>query len=303
MNRLIILLIFSVSFATHAKLIDKVAGVINDKIYTLSEIERIKKTVSIRKEIAPFIFLKDQYSNTEILRLLQNNYIIKDKLSELGFVIGDDAVESRINDTQTNLKLTRAELLSFLQSKGITMNEYFELIKEAMEYNIFQRRIIGPLITITDQEMKNYYFKLNSSSKAVSFKYNVIDYILPESQIQKIDQNNLKEVFEKYRISGNIPSLYSNFSTNDLGSISDEDLPKELSKVLRDTDEQSFSNLYIRDGQIHLFFVTKKELAESQEYLSLKPRIYNMIFQERSTNISANWLSRESINYYILKKI
>lgn len=287
----------------HAKLIDKIAGVINDKIYTLSEIDRIKTTIAIRKEIAPFIYTEDKLSYDQILDLLQNTFIIKDKLSELGFVIGDDTVEARIADTQKQLQLTRPQLLTFLESKGITMNEYFELIRSAMEYKVFQQRIISPLITITDQELKNYYYKISTNRKALSFKYKVVDYTLNSSNVSKDDFKRLPAIFQEYRRTGNIPAIYSNFSLNDLGEVSDEDLPKELSTILRQTNENSFSNLYIKDGMIHLFFVSKKELAESQEYIALKPRIYGAILQERSKKITANWLSRESLNYYTLRKI
>ena len=153
----VLLLVLSVQ--VEAKLLDKVSGVINDKVFTLSEIERVQNTVDIRREIAPFIYNQPNYNKKDILNLLQNLFIIRDKLSELGYVISDDAVESRINETEKGLGLNRKELLKFLESKGISFNEYFEILREAMEYNVFNGRVIAPLVTITDQEMKNLYYK------------------------------------------------------------------------------------------------------------------------------------------------
>jgi len=299
------LLTLTILITTQAQavLLDKVAGVINDKTYTLSEVKRVNKTVAIRKEIAPFIFRKDNFSELEILNLLQNSFVIKDKLSELGFVISDDAVESRIKATEANLKLNRAELLNFLDTKGISFNEYFELIRSAMEFNVFQRRIIAPLITITDQELKSFYYKLNTSNKALSFQYKVVDYVLPVDKVLKEDRKRLKDIFNTYRSTGNIPKIYSEFATNDLGDVSDEDLPKDLSSILRKTNEKSFSNLYIKGNQIHLFYVIKKELSASSDFLAKRNFLYQKIFQERSNKITANWLSRETLNYYVLKKI
>lgn len=291
------------SFNVYSKLVDKVAGVINDKVYTLSEIKRIQNTLSVRKEIAPFIYLNERLSSSDILDLLHNSFIIKDKLSELGFVIGDDTVEARISETQKQLQLTRPQLLSFLKSKGITMNEYFELIRSAMEYKVFQQRIISPLITITDQEVKNRFYKLSTNKNALSFKYNVTDYILSRSSVSKSDFKRLPKIFQDYRKTGNIPAIYSNFSINDLGEVSDEDLPKELSSLLKKTDENSFSSVYVKGRTLHLFFITKKELAESQEYISVKPRLYSMILQERSQKVARNWLSREALQYHIVKRI
>jgi peptidyl-prolyl cis-trans isomerase SurA len=303
MFKYILLFSFFISFNSHGVLVDKIAGVINDKVFTLSEIKRIKATIAIRKEIAPFIYKSSKLREADILILFQRRFIIKDRLAELGFVISDDAVESRIKETEKGLRLNRDELLKFLSSKGITFNEYFELIREAMEYTVFQRRIIGPLVTITDQELKSYYYKINSSNKALKFTYNVLDFSIDQSLVPTQDLQRLPKILDNYKKTGNIPKIYSDIDTDDLGLLLDEDLPAELSKILKETSEKSFSELYIKNGVIHSFYITKKELAESSDFLKKKNLIYNQIFIERSDKISENWFNRETLNYYVLNNL
>lgn len=305
MNYLLSALIFFgvLSNIAHSKLLDKVAGIINNKVFTLSEINRVKNTIAVRQEIAPFIYKNEQYTVNEILRLLQNSFIIKDKLAELGFVINDDVVENRIMETQKGLNLTRKELLQFLESKGITMPEYFELIRDAMEYNVFQKRIISPLITITDQEIKNFYYKTSKSAQTLAYKYEVVSYSLPKNSVPTSDYPRLQEIFNNYRETGNIPAVFSDFSTTDLGKIAGEDLPQDLRSLLKKTNKNSFSEVYLNNDQVQLFFVKDKMLAESNDYLKVKNRIYAIIFQQRSQKITENWLSRESLNYYTLNKL
>ena len=303
MNKIILLVLMALSAQANATLIDKVAGVINDNVYTLSEVTRVQNTLDIRKEIAPFIYKDKSSSQGDILRLMQNKFIIKDKLSELGFVISDDAVESRIKETEKSLRLNRPELLQFLKSKGISFNEYFELLREAMEYSVFQRRIIAPLVTITDQELKNFYYNMNSSNKALSFKYKVVDFTLPENKVLKSDLGRLPAILETYKKTGNIPQIYADISTNDLGNVSDEDLPKDLSKLLKSTDENRFSKLYIKGGVIHSFYLVSKDLAESSDFIQKRNLIYNQIFLKRSSKIAQNWFSRESLSYYLLTNL
>ncbi|MAX67924.1 MAG: hypothetical protein QF441_15200 [Bacteriovoracaceae bacterium] len=302
MNKLFFFILF-IATSSHAVILDKIAGVINDKIFTLSEIKRIKQTVPIRQEIAPFIYTKNNFTHSEILKLMQDSFIIQDKLSELGFVVSDDSVESRINETQKGLGLNRNELLKFLESKGITFNEYFELLRNAMQYSIFQRRIIGPLVTITDQELKNRYYKLNQNNKALSFIYKVYDFSIAESKVQNADYSTFPQILERYKRTGNIPQIYSDIETNDLGKLSGEDLPKELSDLLKNTEEKSFSDLYIKDGVIHSFYIESKDLSESSDFLKNRNMIYNQIFLERSKKISQSWFDRERINYYILNNL
>lgn len=305
MNKLLIGIFFTIILNTpaSAKVLDKIAGVINDKVFTLSEVKRINSTVSIRQEIAPFIYTQEKYTNKEMLRLLQNSFIVKDKLEELGFVVSDDSVQDRIRQTEKSLRLNRSELLKFLDSKGITFNEYFEILRSAMEYNIFNRRIIAPLVTITDQELKNFYYKNYSSAKASSFKYNVIDFNIPASKVQKEDRKRFREILQKYRKTGSIPQIYSDLSTDELGKISGEDVSPVLRKLLQNTDENSFSEEFIDDGILHVFYVDSKEIADSQDFLIKKREIYNSIFLERSQKLSESWFSRESLSYYILTNI
>ena len=304
MFKLIFSFFFIFPILTQAKLLDKVVGGINENIYTLSEIKRIKRTINIRKEISPFIYKKDSYSESEILSLIQKSFIIKDKLSELGFVIGDDAVESRIVETEKSLGLNRNELLQFLNTKNITFNEYFELIREAMQYSVFQRRIIAPLITITDQELKNFYYKNNSNNKVLRFKYIVVDFSLPSNKIiTQLDEKKLPSVLLKYQKTGVIPEMYKDIDTSDLGNISDEDIPKELSNLLKQTDEKNFSMPYKKDGITHSFYVVEKDLVESTEFLKQKNLIYNQIFMNRSDSVSNNWFNREILNYYVINNL
>lgn len=303
MKQLFLLTLLAFSFNVKAELLDKIAGVINDKIYSLSELERVQKSISARREIAPFIYTNKSYTINDILKLQQKLFIVKDKLSELGFVVSDDSVEDRIKDTERRLGLRRADLLEFLKSKGISFAEYFELIREATEYNIFNRRIISPLVNITEQEIKNYYYKMNSSNKALSFKYEIIDFYLPENRVSKSDLSRMTSILEEYQKTGNIPSIYKDIETTNLGNVSDDDLPKELSSILKITDEGAFSKPYLKSNLVHLFFVKKKDLTASQDFLTKKEMIQNKIYESRSSVVTANWFSREALNYYILENI
>jgi peptidyl-prolyl cis-trans isomerase SurA len=304
MKKIILLLLILSSTVTHSRLLDKIAGVINDKVYTLSEIERINSSLSARKEISPFIYTNANYTNLEILKLLQRGYIIKDKLSSMGFVISDDSVESRIVDTEKRLGLSRRDLLDFLKSKNINFNEYFEIIRETMEFNVFNQRIIAPLVSITDQELKNFYYKLNTNNnKVLAFKYTVVDFYLNENQVIKNELERLPDILSNYQKTGNIPSIYKDIQTNNLGTITGEDVPSELNKLLHQTSEGSFSKPYVKGGVVHIFYVKSKDLTESSDFLNKKELIYNQIFAEKSKSIFKSWFLKESTNYYIQENI
>lgn len=297
--KILFITLLSLSFNLQAKLLDKVAGVINDKVYTLSELTQIKKTLNARNEISPLIYPNEKMDLKEILNVLNRAFIIKDKLSALGFVITDDAVESRIVETEKRLGLGRADLLRFLKSKNISFEEYFEVIRQTMEFNVFNSRIISPLVSISDQELKNFYYKNFESGKASSFKYEVLDFVISKSSVLDRDLKRLPSVLEEYQRTGTLPEIYKDIQTIDLGNVSDEDLPKEFSSVLRESEEGGFSKSVVRDDVVHTFFLKKKDLTESSDYLSKKERIYNQLYYQRAIKITESWFDRESANYYI----
>lgn len=280
-------------------LLDKIIAVVNTKVISLSEINRIEKTLEARREVSPMIYSKAKYTPQELLDIMVRTFIIRDKINAQGYVINDDAVESRIKATEERLGLKRSDLLSFLKSKGLTYEEYFELIRETMEYNVFASRIIAPLISVTEQEIKNEYYRRNSSNNALSFKYKLVDFYISEDSLVDKSENKYIAVLKDYQLTGKLPEEYKNLETNNLDDLNEDGLAKELAKVLKNTPEGTFSKPITLGGYIHAFYVQKKDLVESQDYLSEKQEIQNDIFMAKGSSVTDNWFHREYSNYYI----
>lgn len=245
------------------------------------------------------IYSENKYSPRQILDIMIRSSIIRDKINAQGYVINDDAVESRIKMTEEKLGLKRADLLNFLKSKGLTYEEYFEIIRETMEYNIFASRIIAPLISVTEQEIKNEYYRRNSTNSALSFKYNLVDFFIGEDKLIDKDETKFQAVLRDYQLTGKLPSEYSSLETNNLENLNEDALPKELSSVLKNTAEGAFSRTITLSGYMHSFYVQKKDLVESQDFQKFKEQIQNDIFATKGKAVTNNWFEREFSNYYI----
>ena len=282
-----------------AKLLDKVVAVIDDEIITLSQVERIKNNINGRKEISPQIYNKSNYDINELVKIIIHSRLIREKLSTLGYIISDDQVESQIKNTEKRLGLTRDNLLTFLRSNKTTFEEYFELTREAIEFNIFASRVIQPLISITEQEIKNEFYKKNSSNASLSFKYTLVDFSLAKSKMKKNMLKNFKKVLGNFQNSGNIPSNYSSVETNILGDISEDGLTNKLNKLLKKTNEGSFSKPILISDSYHVFFVKKKDLVESSLFVKQKESIKRSLYEKVSNQITSLWFQRESNKHYI----
>jgi peptidyl-prolyl cis-trans isomerase SurA len=281
------------------KLLDKIVAVVNTKVISLSEVNRVQETLPARKEVSPIIYTESKYSPKMIVEILIRSFIIRDKINAQGYVINDDAVESRIKMTEERLGLKRSDLLNFLKTKNLTYEEYFEIIRETMEYNIFATRIIAPLISVTEQEIKNEFYRRNSTNNALAFKYNLVDFYIAEEKLIDKSKNRFIAVLKDYQLTGKLPEEYRDLESNNLENLSEDGLAKDLAKVLKTTSEGAFSEPISLGGYLHAFYVQKKDLVESLDFQRFKEQIQNDIFMSKGKSVTDNWFDREFSNYYI----
>lgn len=259
----------------------------------------MEETLAARREVSPMIYGQEKYTKKELLEIIINAFIIRDKINAQGYVINDDAVESRIKMTEERLGLRRSDLLNFLKAKGLTYEEYFEIIRETMEYNVFASRIIAPLISVTEQEIKNEYYRRNSSNNALAFKYNLVDFYIQESTLVDKDEKRFLAILKDYQLTGKLPEEYRNLESNNLDNLREDSLSKELRQTLKSTSEGSFSKAISIGGYLHVFYVQKKDLVESQDFARVKEQIQSDIFGKKGKSVTNNWFDREYSNYYI----
>lgn len=281
----------------HAKLIDKIVAVIDNNIITLSFLERVELGLQARKNLAPQIYSEEKLSKEKLIRLMVRSHLIKSRLGEMGYVVSDDQVEQQIKSTEDRLGLNRQKLLTFLNSNNITFDEYFELIRESIEYSLFYQRIITPLITITEQEIKNTFYRNNAQNKTFSFKYGLIDYSFNSKEYS---ESKIREATEFLRKNeGKLSDKFKDVEAQELGDLTEEGVTKELKTLLKITDEGSYTSPLLMGGVYHVFFVKQKDLVESEIYLKSKNLIRDSLFEKQSKEIIEVWHKREENRRFV----
>ena len=87
---------FAESGQAQGKLLDKIVAVVNTRVISLSELKRMEETLPARKEVSPLLYNLAKYAEKDLLELIIRSFIIRDKINAQGYVINDDAVESRL---------------------------------------------------------------------------------------------------------------------------------------------------------------------------------------------------------------
>ncbi len=294
--RIFFYLTFFLFFNLNAKQLDKIALVVNDNVFTLSQLKRIQDSVALRKNVSPLVYDKNQFEQHEIAEKMINKIMIKAKLSQIGYSINDDYVEDQIKANEKKLGVNRAQLIQFLNQQNFNFDEYFETIREAIEYSIFIQRVISPIISITDQEVKNSYYKNNSKNARMNFKYGLIDYSINK---EWASSGPFLQAVQNYKKSNIISEDFKDFSINNLDDISEEDISSELVSILKSTDEGSLSKPIMIEGKLHVFYVAKKDLVESTQYLKEKEIIKNELFEKAVVSETKEWFIRERNKHFI----
>lgn len=292
-------LILGLSFTTKAELLDKTMAVMNNKVVTLSQVKRVQSNLPARMDIAPQIYQTEELSLDQVAKLLVRRLMVREKLDEMGYIISSEQVEEQINSTQERLGLRRQDLLDFLDNNNMTFDEYFQITKQSIEFNIFFSRVIQPLISVTEQEIKNAFYNENRNNKTLSFRYTLVDFSLHKRHMTKDLLKNYKSILERFQTTGVLPNELESLETNVLGEISEDGLNTELKNTLKDTDEGDFSDPILIGDYYKSFFVRSKDLAESEIFQQAKNRINARLYEQKAVEAIELWYEREESKHYV----
>lgn len=298
-SRFFIFIFIAYSQVSHAKLLDKIVGIVDSNIITLSQLNRLKDNIAIKNSVAPLVYDKKSYSNDEMLKITMNKFLIRSKLNEIGYTITDDQVESQIKSNQERLGVDKKALLEFLKQQHTSYDEYFETLREAIEFSYFVNRVVQPLISISEQDVKNKYYKQYANKVKMNFKYNLVDYTVDKTDISGENLKNLEQVVKSYRQNAILPQDFSRLEANDLDDISEDGLNPELKALLAKTDEGAFTKMIEYNNQYHIFYVVRKDLVESEAYTKAKESIRNDLFEQAVKDETKLWFERERNKHYI----
>lgn len=287
------------SSCLEAKLLDKISAIIDDNIITLSQLTRISNNLAIKKNVAPMIYDKASFTTEDLINISINKYLIRAKLLELGYSITDDQVEAQIKTNEKRLNVDRKSLMNFLNQQGTTFDEYFETLREAIEYSYFISRVISPTISVSEQDVKNTYFKNNIKDSRLNFKYTLIDYSIAKDVMPKLSKGQMEDVVRQYRINNVLPEAFSTLVSSNLDEMTEEGIAPELKNLLKQTDEGAITSAITLSGQHHVFYVAKKDLVESEAFSQQKDKIRDDLFEAAVKSEALLWFERERNKHYI----
>ncbi len=303
MAKIIFLVLFMIGIFPAAKakevLLDRIVAAVDQTAFTQSEVQRWQSNLALRHQVAPFIYTKDRYTDRELLQIAIDTLVIRAALKENGQQISDAQVEMQIKENEQRLHTTRAVLKEFLRENKMSFDEYFELMRESFERSIFIHQIINPIVTITDQEVQNAYYKIHQGGNTKTFRYELVSFHIEENKIDATWKAKLTKELKKFQNSGVLPEPLRDISVDQLGELDEDGLAKPIAQVVASTQVGEFSQPVIINDQVYVFFVKNKKAATTANYQATQEAIRQHLFQERALSVARMWLDRERMKHYI----
>lgn len=155
-------------------LLDRLEASVNSSLILLSDVRKFRETEKLRQQLDPLFAgtavasKGPAASNTEIA-----NFLIDEKLIIQQFPVTDAEVENEINSIQSNNHIDRTQLKTALSEQGYSFDDYFELIRASASKRNLIDRDIRTKVTISDDDIKNYYYSHYAKNEAPPSAYHL----------------------------------------------------------------------------------------------------------------------------------
>lgn len=169
-------LILLISATASARLVDKVVAIVNDQPITLSDVEKFKKKLQtgglVDDALLRLVDTKELLKNrTALLNHIIDERLIDTEVIHKNMEVTIERVEQEIRNIAKNNNISRQQLQSALQAKGVTISEYQDFIKRSLERQSLIEREVTSRIRISDEDVNSYYLAKKGANASQIFEY------------------------------------------------------------------------------------------------------------------------------------
>ena len=299
-------------FAAHAApvLIDRIEASVNSGLILNSDIAHFRRTERLRAQLDPL------YAGTSIGAKGANasdseivSYRTAEKLITQQFPVSDAEVEQEINSIQSNNKIDRSKLRSALAEQGFTFDDYFELLRSSTAKRNLIDRDIRTRVSISDADIKNYYFNKLSKGDASNRAYQLrIIYLSPKTyktqaalgDAARRAQDAIKggETFEE--VAKRMSDDATASSGGDLGTVTDDQMNPAVREQVKKLRIGQVSEIFGAPAQgYYLVKLVDVKSDETNRLDRMKEEIRGQLMASEYQHQIQIWLERQRQNAFI----
>lgn len=294
------------------KLIDRIVAIVNEKVITEFELEKILKQVikedpGLKKESSK---KKREELLQQILDTLIVGQLVSDELKRIGRDVQKKEIESEINKILKRNNMTIDSLTSILSAEDRSLDELKDELKRNLEKNRLIGLIIIPKISVTDDDIQNYYNKFYAKKKPdVLVRLRTIFIKFKESLPEKEKKYRLKladDLLGKAKKGNNFAKMAKEYSESssrdrggDMGFMKFDELSSLFKKELKNKPKGAIVGPIKTQNGFYILKFEDKKSEEVEGLAKLKEEIKNKISQEETQKAFTAWVSEAKKKAFI----
>lgn len=292
----------STAMAGQPVLLDAVLVSVGEEIILFSDLQKAVKLASSGQTVLePGGKLRGgaigEKETQQLLEQLTDQRILALRVREMNLNVSDDELESEIQTFLKNQNVTKDQFMEMLKTEGETYSSYREEFRKQLETQRFVGRVIRPLVSVSEDEVRNFYLQqtgVDERAQKIKLRSLMINMPSDLTEVQKQTKNvaiaNIKKEVASDADFAELVKLYSEapdaIKTGGLlPPKSPKELPAEVWKKIKETKQNGVVGP-ITIGSAVFFFqylgTDVNNLADFEKQKSqLENRLLETKFQER----------------------
>ena len=284
----------------HSELIDRTAAIVNSNVLTLSEVRQFRRDFELRKELDPFVAFfqfNPQGQKKTIAYLMQETLIYE------SFKPEKSEVEEEITSVLKKNRISKESLKDILKSQGVSYDTYLRLMGISLAKRKLLDRELRPLVNITEDEIKNYYYTASEFVKRKKKQKLMLSYDIVQMTIP--NQLTADEVYKRITAGEDFEAVAVAFSSNGvqvnkLGMLRED----SLSKTVRDSLEglkvgDATKPLALGKSLYVIHRINRISAPTDPIFDRMKGQIQAVLYQKALERQLGLWTERKKLESYL----
>ena len=283
--------------------LNRVVAIVNDDLVTLHE---LNKKIQALTGLTPVELRGQNEENyykvrSQILELLIDEKITRGKIQEMGIEVDQKEIDNAIEKMKSDNKWTQEDLVSRLQSEGLSLEKYRENMKGELERIRLVNLEVRSRILIRKEIMTQYYEE-NKDRFSDEMKVHLASIFLllknPDDEKESLEiEKKGGTILARLKAGEDFKDLARKFSQGPgaedggyLGVFKLDELNPGLKKILEVIPEGGFSDLIIMPKGIQIIMMVKKDGGKAKSFEDVEDAIYGILYQEEIDKRYKAWI-------------
>lgn len=279
-------------------LYDGIVAVVGDEVILYSDLQRaIRLATNDSASLAPGGKLIGSITKENVNTLLDqliDQRVLAARVKEAGLNLTEDELNIEIQNFLTKQGITEERFQEILAQEGETFESYKEEFKRQIETQRFIGRTIRPLVSVTDDEIKNFYLQKNAgTASSQQRKFRLRSLVIANTAENSKKEEKIKKIQADLKNGKKFETLVKEYSDDKAAAQNAgllpprkmSDFPKPVETNLKTAKIGDIIGPFDFAGSTFFFEFVGIDISEdnnfSQQKKELESQLLETKFQER----------------------